>query len=1115
MSNFSVFPSDWSFLNAPAIKAEKYVYDDPTVCALYCRQTLEAWIEWIYENDASLSLPYDTKIHSLMTEPDFINIIEPTVLTHMHTVRKLGNKGVHGKGKTPIKIEEAEHIIELCYGIVGYLINLYDEEYQVFPLFDIDKVPLASKIRENIAQAKIKELTEELNQTKELHKESLEKQKQAEQNRLNHIEKVEIPKDPNEALTRKIYIDAYLEEAGWDLSDPKMTEYKVDSMPNKSNTGYVDYVLWGKDGKPLAVIEAKKSTEDISVGRYQAELYAKALEEKFGQLPLVFLTNGYEIYLYDWEVPIRKLYGFYTQDELQRVIDRRTTRLPINEIPINEEITDRYYQKQAIRAVGERFANQYRGALLVMATGTGKTRTSASLIDVLAKSNYIKNVLFLADRTALVTQAKNNLNKYLPDFPSVSLLEEKEKSTSRLVFSTYQTLINLIDDAKSEDGRFYGVGHFDLIIFDEIHRSVYNKYKAIFDYFDGYKIGLTATPRQEQIDRNTYELFGLTHGNPTYNYDLSQAVKDGYLVDYKSYSVSTKFRREGIKYKDLSDEEKLEYEEKFGDPNTGEIPDEIDASALDKWIYNTGTIDVILEELMNKGIKVENGATLGKTIIFTRKRDHAEFIRKRFNANYPQYKDQFLKVIDYKTKYSDSILEDFKTKDKNPVIACSVDMLDTGIDVPEIVNLVFLKPVKSPIKFWQMIGRGTRLCPDLFGNNQHKREFLILDFCENFEYFSENQQQQDSQRQLSLNEKLFLIRLKLAQVLQHNEDENLQTFGQELLDDLHTQVKMLYHEGKESFVVRRHLQSVEKFAQKENWEDLKDTDIKTLNSEIAPLIYDKDTDAKAKMFDLLMYDLLLNLVQGDKRQVPLMERVMKTGKQLLKKQTIPMVKDKSVLLKNISQADYWSEIQPLMVEKIRTEIRDLVKFLENESMEIVETHIEDEIWGVKESPAIYENNSFDKEAYKAKIARYIIENKRNITIDKLRKNIKITEAELKSLEKMLLEQGEVGSEKRFKEVFEEVSLGKFIRSIVGLDIKSAKQAFSSLIDDAQLNSQQIIFLNMIIEHYVQNGYLVPNELIEPPFSNVDSMGIIHLFGEDKAKTIFSIIKDINGNSEAS
>lgn len=1115
MSNFSVFPSEWSALIQPAIKAEENVYDDSVVTALYCRKSIENWVDWIYENEASLEVPYDTGLNNLMNFPDFVRLIDPMVLKQMHVIRTLGNKAVHSKKRVPITSDEAMHILKLLYGCTGYFVNLYSKEYEVYPAFDKDKIPAAQKVKENISKAQIRELTEQIKELRQLQKENEEKQKQAEENRKRHKEIVLPPADPNEALTRKIYNDTYLEEAGWMMDNPRMVslEYEVSPMPNPANKGFADYVLWGRDGKPLAVVEVKKTTVSTDIGEHQAKLYADALEKEFNQRPNIYLTNGYEIYYSDHQTPKRKVYGFHTQNELQLNIDRRTNRRKITDMEISDDITNRYYQKAAIKAVAERFEAGYRGALLVMATGTGKTRTAASLIDVMAKAFWIKNALFLADRKALVDQAKANLNIYLSEFPSINLLEEKENPNSRLVFSTYQTLINLIDDAKAEEGRFYGVGHFDLIIFDEIHRSIYNKYRAIFEYFDGLKIGLTATPREEQIDRNTYELFGLQGGNPTYSYNFRKAVDDGYLVDYKSYDVKTKFRREGIKYNDLSEEERLEFEEKFGDPVTGEIPDEIDASQLDEWIFNKNTVDLILEELMKKGIRVDNDTRLGKTIIFTRKHDHAVFVQERFNANYPEYRGEFLKVIDYQTNYSKAILDDFKSKDKNPVIACSVDMLDTGIDVPEVVNLIFLKPVKSHIKFWQMIGRGTRLCPDLHGAGKDKREFLILDFCGNFEYFSENPQQKESSKVMTLNQKLFILKLRLSQIFLLYDEEEIKTFGKEVLDQLHSQVITLYAEGKDSFVVRRNLRAVEKFSNRSNWDELTTDELRVLELDISELVYDNDKDNKAKMFDLLIYDLMLSIVNGNNRQVNLKGKVKKSCRSLKKKQSIPMVKEKMPVLEMVTDEKSWEDADVLWLENIREELRDLMKFLDSQARDIVVTDFQDEIVSVEEAKPIVEKETFDLEAYERKIKQYILEHKNHIVIDKLRKNIKITKPELNALEEMLFEQSHLGGKEKFKEVFGELSLGLFIRSIVGLDAATAKDAFSKLIDDAGLNAKQIEFLNMIIENYIQNGIVTPGDLFDDPYTTIDTGGVIHLFGKEKSKEIEGIIEQINSNSE--
>lgn len=1109
MSNFNHIPPKFQSIMKTASMAESFVYDNPVVSGLYSRQTLESWVHWIYENEPSLKLPYDTSVNALMKEPSFTELFSPEVLKFMHTVRTLGNKAVHNAGKK-ITTEEAVHGLKLLHGFSWYLMNLYGDDYQKTPAFDEDEIPLAQHIQKKIQEETIAKLQEELKQKAELEKQLHEVQQQVEAARKQALPTVEIPKDPNEALTRSLYIDALLEEVGWNLSADNVKEFNVPGMPNNKEEGFADYVLWGDNGKPLAVVEAKRTGRNPEAGRHQAELYAKNLEKVYGQLPNIFLTNGYHITFYDWEYPAREVQGFYSKDELELNIRRRTSRLNLNSVEINTDITDRHYQIGAIKAVAERFEKKHRGALLVMATGTGKTRTAASLIDVLMQANWVRRVLFLADRTALVTQAKNNLNDYLPNLPAVNLVNEKEDAGSRLVFSTYQKLINLIDEAKSEDGRFYGVGHFDLIIFDEIHRSVYNKYKAIFNYFDGYKVGLTATPI-DKADKSTYELFGLSAGNPTYNYDLDRAVEDNYLVPYKSYSVQTKFLREGIKYAELSDAEKEEYEEKFGDPVTGEFPDEIEASALDKWIYNENTVDIILEKLMQDGIKVDGGNSLGKTIIFAKKHDHAEFIRQRFNANYPHFNDQFLKVVDYQVEYKHDLLKEFKTKNKMPQIACSVDMLDTGIDVPEVVNLVFLKPVKSSVKFWQMIGRGTRLCKNLFAYGEDKKEFLILDFCQNFEYFNENPNGTDTARQASLNEKLFVFRLKLGQMLLAQSDEDTPKIGELFLDYLHLKVQQLHTRERESFVVRPHLKLIEKYLQRENWDKIDSSDYVEVTKNIAPLVFDDDKDTAAKIFDLMMFDLISANIKGEKKQASLISKIVGIANKLKKQGNIPQVNAKMGLLNQISSDDYWAEISTVALEDLRNELRDLIKFLEHADRPIVYTKFEDEITAVRESPEVYEQSSFDKEAYRHKIEQFVKENQFDLTIDKIRKNIKVTKSDIDHLEAMLFSQGTLGSKQIFHDVYGDKPLGEFIRSVVGLDKTEAKNAFAKITNQTGMNAKQIEFMNLLIDYFSNVGVVDLRMLNESPFTDLHSGGIVDLFGVETTLKIKDVVEEINGN----
>ena len=501
--------------------------------------------------------------------------------------------------------------------------------------------------------------------------------------------------------------------------------------------GFVDYVLWGDDGKPLALVEAKRTKRDPRVGQRQAELYADCLEKQFGQRPVIFYTNGYEHWLWDdTNYPPRPVHGFYKKAELELLIQRRSSRQPLGGAKINEAIVERYYQTRAIRRIGEAFEkDKDRKALLVMATGAGKTRTVVALCDLLMRCNWVKRVLFLADRVALVKQAINKgFKAHLPESSPVNLITEKD-AEGRVFVSTYPTIMGLIDESKDGQRRF-GVGHFDLIIIDEAHRSVYQKYRAIFDYFDSLLVGLTATPRDE-IDRDTYGLFDLEKGVPTDSYDLADAVSDKFLVPSKAVSVPLKFLRQGVTYDGLSEEEKEEWDAKEWDED-GSVPDHVEAEAVNKWLFNEDTVDKVLAHLMTRGQTVAGGDRLGKTIVFAKNQAHADFIQLRFDKNYPHLVGKFARVITFKTEYAQSLIDDFSQKEKNPHLAISVDMLDTGIDVPEVVNLVFFKLVRSKTKFWQMVGRGTRLCPDLFAPGKDKEFFYIFDYCQNLEFFSQN-----------------------------------------------------------------------------------------------------------------------------------------------------------------------------------------------------------------------------------------------------------------------------------------------------------------------------------------------------------------------------------------
>lgn len=1108
-SNFSFIPSQWLTLAETPHIAEDNVYRAPSYAASECRKSLEEWIRWLYEHDQDLTLPYDTSLSSLMHAHAFKNLVAPIHFHQINLIRKLGNTAVHTK--TKIKPEEALQALQLLHGFITWIVAAYSPVKVSFVAFNesiIAKEKAQDKNKDDL-QLLERAYLEQQSELKKVQDELAEYQRIKAQN----IAFVPAPTNPNEAFTRKMYIDILLREAGWEPTDTNMQEYPLKAcMPQATGNlgdGFVDYVLWGDDGKPLAVVEAKRTQKDARIGAHQAKLYADGLDRDFGQRPIIFYSNGYQTWLWDdTDYAAREVYGFYTKDELQTLIQRRVSKKSLAKETINNAITDRYYQHEAIRKVSEAFEGKHREALLVMATGTGKTRVSASLIDFLSKANWIKRVLFLADRNALVHQAKVNFNNYLPNLPAVDLTKEKEDESSRIVFSTYQTMINLIDGETDDKNRFYSVGHFDLIIFDEIHRSVYNRYKHIFKYFDGFRVGLTATPKSE-TDKDTYGLFNMQPGNPTYAYELEQAVNDKFLVPLKAIGVPLKFQRKGIKYAELSEEDKLAYEEQFADPLTGEYPDEIDSTALNNWLFNTDTVDKVIGHLMENGIKVEGGDKLAKTMIFARSHSHAKFIEQRFNIQYPAYKGDFLKVIDYQEEYKYDLLNKFKDKQKMPQIAVSVDMLDTGIDVPEVCNLVFFKPVRSSSKYWQMIGRGTRLCTDLFAPDEHKKEFIIFDFCENFEFFNANPQGVETGNGKSLSQRLFELRLRMAVLLLAEETDELKDYGQSLIDHLIGQTKAL---NTAKFVVRQHWEVVEKYQDRNQWNALSDLDVKEIFDHIAKLVVETDQDEKAKRFDVLMLELQLNVLIGAKRQAELIQKVVSTVALLSKKSSIPLVSNKMETILAVQKKSFWEAATIPNIENIRLELRDLLKFLDVEHAPIYFTSFEDEFDGnVKEHQVIFNFNDLD--AYRKKVEFYLKEKRNHITIHKLTNNIQITNGELEGLEKMLFEQGALGTKEEFTKAYGEQPLGKFIRRILGLDINAAKLAFGEILSQQTLNSQQIRFMDTLINFFSVKGIIEAEMLFNPPFTDINTSGIMGVFDSETATKIISLIDQINHNAD--
>jgi len=976
MSNFNFIKIDFPALYADAVEAEKLTFVSPTSTAVFCRSTFENAVNWLYDHDAKLTRPWRSDLSTLMHEPSFSELFNRAFFAELNLIRKTGNAAAHG---TPISEQDALACLQYLFRFLRFLAIYYGKKTPESQVFDVALIPKAQAVateRPQDLQQLIAELEHKnkafraAEQTQSrLAKENSVLKAQLEQQRVDIAARraereksvdvtVAIPLLVSEAETRRRYIDLSLKECGWNvLRQGRELEYEVTGMPlstNPSGLGYVDYVLWGDNGLPLAVVEAKKTMVSPKKGKHQAELYADCLETMHGQRPIIFYTNGFETYLWDdLFSPERDVQGFYSKDELQLLIDRRLSRTDLREFKVNKAIAGRAYQLEAIARVAENsvtlnkkgeLRGRARESLLVMATGSGKTRTASAIVDMLIKCNWAKRVLFLADRNALVRQAKNEFKEHLPHLSAIDLTKEREDNGTRLIFSTYQTIMNRIDGMLAGDQRFYGVGHFDLIIIDEAHRSIYQKYKVIFDYFDAMLVGLTATPKTE-VDHNTYNLFGIEDNNPTFAYELDKAVAEHYLVPFKAKSVPLKFLREGIKYKDLSDTEKEEYELKFGDPEGGEVPDEISSAALNTWLFNTDTVDKVLNHLMTSGIKVQGGDKLGKTIIFAKNHEHALFIEQRFNKNYPEYAGKFLRVIDnYETKAQD-LLEVFvdKYEEHEPQIAVSVDMMDTGVDAPRVVNLVFFKQVKSSTKFWQMIGRGTRLCPDLFGPGLDKTEFAIFDYCQNFEFFGVNPDGIESNLIKSLTQQVFEAKLEVALLLREKADstDEQRVLAEAYLTELQQLVAGL---DVNRFVVKAKMRAVVEYSDKGRWDNLSKGDRLDVNTHLSTLILpNKNDDELARRFDILILNYQLALLSGAYRTDGYINKISGTAKALLKKQNIPAIALHVTLLNELQTEPFWQGININRLDNVRLSMRDLIKYLDKDKQANVITTFEDDL----------------------------------------------------------------------------------------------------------------------------------------------------------------------------
>ncbi|MGW6694238.1 DEAD/DEAH box helicase family protein [Rhodococcus sp. NPDC054953] len=1144
VGNFDFLQAEWPQLHAEAHKAERDALFDARTTCFYARRTVELTVKWIYRTQG-LPEPYKADLSARLHDARFTSIVGHGLLAKMNLIRKLGNAAVHEA--RPVPKDAGQKVLAELFHILSWLARTYATQPSSKPSsqeqFDPARLPkpgggavvaktvaqlgklekeLAAKDdqlekseaekADLVAQVKARDAAAE---TAELEKASLEQVVAELRAQIAAAQAASVgtldTHDYDEAQTRRDLIDLLLRESGWALDQSRDREFPVNGMPDGGN-GYVDYVLWGADGLPLAVVEAKRTSADPVVGKQQAMLYADCLERMTGRRPVIYYTNGFEHRFWDdRRYPPRQVAGFHTRDELDLLVARRTSRKALAGLAVPHEIAGRPYQEKAIRAVAERFEHEnQRAALLVMATGSGKTRTVVALADMLMRANWVKRVLFLADRKALVKQAVGAFKTHLPDSSPVNLLTDRT-TEGRVYVSTYPTMMGLIDEVDGEVRRF-GPGHFDLIVIDEAHRSVYQKYRHIFSYFDSLLLGLTATPK-DQVDYNTYQLFHLETGVPTDEYDLQTAIKEKYLVPPRAVPVPLAFPTQGIRYADLSDDEKARWESlDWGDDIAeDEIPDAIQAEAVNKWLFNIDTVDKVLETLMLHGHRVAGGDRIGKTIVFAKNQRHAEFIADRFDANYPEYKGAFARVITHSVTYSQDLIDKFSQPDQEPHIAISVDMLDTGVDVPEVVNLVFFKPVRSRTKYWQMVGRGTRLRPDLYGPGQDKEDFFVFDVCGNFEYFDAHPDAAESALAPSLSQRLFAARTELVAAL--DKVDCFANLRRDTADLLHGQVAGM---SLDNFIVRARRRDVEKYATRAAWDSLTERQATEIVENLAPLPTTiRDTDEMAKRFDLVVLRSQLAVIVDDGTLRKHEGTIRGIADGLLDEGlAIPKVKAKEELLRDVAADEWWQDVTPAMLEYARRELRSIVGLLEKKRRVVVYTDFTDTIGEVVERDMPELRSATDSERYTAKVRDYLRHQPDNLALLKARSGKALTGADLESLEDLLARSGAGNPEDLERAVTNAKGLGRFIRSLVGLDQEAVQKAFAEFLGERTATASQIDFVNLVVGHLTRHGEMDPSLLFEAPFTDRAPQGPTQLFDPEQTRRLVGVIRSFNDTATA-
>ncbi len=1128
-TNFEFLRPTWPELANLGGFAENYARPDPVAALVKLRSFGEQLVQSIYQR-LRLPRPYRANFHELLTNHAFAGATPRVVLAKLHALRKEGNRAAHGEDADS---HTSLWLLKEAFDLACWLhlthaggfrsdCPPYSPPPEIVGSADPAVLQREKKaVLERLAaqEARMQQLLADLETARaaaQAAEADTAQLRAAQEHALALGTQAVDTLQFSEEATRRRLVDVMLTEAGWYVGDNGAStdevgqEVEVEHQPTDSGKGRADYVLYDDDGIPLAVIETKKTALNAQDGRTQAKLYADGLEQQYKVRPFIFCSNGYDIEFWNDadDEPSRRLYGFPSRESLQYRRFQRRERQPRATVAPGPGIIDRIYQHEAIKRVVEKFAEKKRKALTVMATGTGKTRVAVALCDALIRAKWARRILFLCDRRELRKQAHNAFKEHLPAEPRTYVTATTARDRDKRIYlATYPAMMKCFQT--------FDVGFFDLIIADESHRSIYNRYCDLFEYFDALQVGLTATPVQF-VSRDTFRMFACETGDPTFNFGYEEAINHSppYLVPFEVETHTTPFLREGIRYSQMTRDQQLQLEADDPEPTLVEF----DREAVDRRVFNKDTNRLILRNLMERGIRDATGSRVGKSIIFARDHNHAVLLQNLFDEMYPQYGGNFCRVIDNYDPRAEELIDDFKGQGTNPdlTIAISVDMLDTGIDVPAIVNLVFAKPVYSYVKFWQMIGRGTRLCPGLFGPGKDKTHFLIFDHWGNFEWFGEKAPQPEPPVSKSLMQLVFESRLRLAEAALDAQDQAAFQLAVSLLE------KDIAALPEKSIAVREKWREVKAVARHEVLERFTPATRAVLVQEVAPLMQwcNIAGHEDAYRLDRLVCQLQAERLKGSGRFDDLKSELLDAVGHL--PINLGQVAAKQPTIDRVKSAEFWAAPTVQSLEEVRNELRGVMRYRRRPTG----LPLPPKVLDIKEDASLIERKrhavnleGLELVAYRNRVHRVLTDLfESNETLKRIKAGQPVGEADLQALVSLVLTQEPGLDLNDLTDYYPETAgqLDQAIRSIIGLDAAAVQDRFAAFVQrHPELNSHQTKFLDLLQNHISRYGGIEVARLYEPPFTTLHSDGLDGLFDEPLAEELLTVIGSLNPQQKAS